>query len=225
MKEFEPWENYNYDDEFGIENEENRRKKNKRRLGVIFFCIFSLAVCAFVLVMRSSRSTAAPTTETHTNEIVIVHTATPGLPPEGVDIGLTAPDFTLKTIEGNFITLSSLKGQVVLLNFWATWCAYCRDEMPAFQNVYNEIKEDGFVVIAITEETGIELDNVLAFIDDYDLTFPILLDEDGAVNRRYYVTGLPRTLLITPEGVIHKILLGGPITEDQIKRELSRMLP
>ena len=97
--------------------------------------------------------------------------------------------------------------------------------MPAFQSVYNELKETGFIVIAITEERGIELENVFAFKNEYDLTFPVLLDEDGAVNRRYYITGLPRTLLITPEGVIHKIMLGGPIAEDEIKRELTEMLP
>ena len=225
MNEFEPWENYKYDDEYGNEYSDSRRSKNKRIWGVILFCFFSAMACAFALMIRSFRSTTASTTRAYTTEIVVVHTATPGLPPEGVDIGLTAPDFTLKTIDGASVTLSSLRGRAVLLNFWATWCAYCRDEMPAFQNVYNELKGDSFIVVTITEETGIELENVIAFKDDYHLTFPILLDEDGAVNRRYYVTGLPRTLLITPKGTIHKILLGGPITEDEVKRELSAMLP
>ena len=225
MNEFEPWENYKYEDEYGNEYSDSRRSKNKRIWGVILFSFFSVVACAFVLMIRQSRSTAASTIGSYTTEIVVVHTAAPGLPPEGVDIGLTAPNFTLKTTDGSFITLSSLRGRVVLLNFWATWCPYCTDEMPAFQSVYNELKETGFIVIAITEERGIELENVFAFKNEYDLTFPVLLDEDGAVNRRYYITGLPRTLLITPEGVIHKIMLGGPIAEDEIKRELTEMLP
>lgn len=226
MDEFQPWDN-NDDDGFGIENYDSytndSRRKSKRRLGIIIVGLISLAVCVFVLTIRSFFSMGTPTMESNITEIVVVHTATPGRQLEGVDIGLIAPDFTLKTINGDSITLSSLRGQVILLNFWATWCVYCRDEMPAFQNVYEELKDDGFIVISITEEAGSELDKVTAFKEDYGLTFQILLDESGAVSSRYYITDLPRTLLITPEGVIHKIIMGGPITEDVLKQELSAM--
>lgn len=224
MNEYEPWET-NEDDAFGYDSYGNKsRGKNKRRWGAIIAVLVSLAACAFVVVIRASRLPASPTMAPNITEIVVVHTATAGPPPEGVDIGLTAPDFTLETIDGDTIALSSLRGNVVLLNFWATWCPPCRDEMPAFQNVYEEFNNDGFMIISITEEVGSELDNVMAFRENYNLTFPILLDEDGAVNRRYYVTTLPRTLLITPEGVVHKILLGG-ITEDRLRQELSEIQP
>jgi peroxiredoxin len=220
MNEFEPWDNNNDYDYY-----ENASKgKNKRRWGVILAILISLATCAFVLMIRSSRLPVIQTVESNINEIVVVHTATSGPPPEGVEIGFMAPDFTLKTIDGESITLSSLRGKVVLLNFWATWCPPCQEEMPAFQNIHEEFKDDSFIIISITTEAGSEMDNVIAFRENYNLTFSILLDENGSVNQRYYVDALPRTLLITTDGVINKILLGA-VTEDGLRQELSAILP
>jgi len=194
--------------------------------GGIIVSLFLLGACVFVLIIRSSsHSIPEPILISDETEIVVVQTPISDRPPEGVEIGLTAPDFTLKTIEGESITLSSLRGQPILLNFWATWCPFCRDEMPAFQNVYEEHKDDGFIVISITEEVGSEMDNVIEFRDNYNLTFPILLDEGGVVTRRYHVNSLPRTLLVNPDGVINNIILGGPITENAVKQELSAMKP
>ena len=229
MGEYDSWENDDFGDSFGLDNYDEygntSRGKNKKRWSAIFFSLLLLGACILVLMIRSSRSGVEPMLNSNETEIVVVQTAISDRPPEGVEIGLTAPDFTLKTIEGASITLSSLRGQPILLNFWATWCPFCRDEMPAFQNVYEELKDDGFIVISITEEVGSEMDKVMDFRDAYNLTFPILLDESGVVTRRYQVTSLPRTLLITPDGVISNIILGGPITENTLRRELSAMMP
>jgi peroxiredoxin len=219
MDEYGPWDNN--DDS----NWNDSRKKYKRRLGLIVVGLVSLSVCALVLMVRSSRAPATSTMTSNITDVVVSDTATPGPPAEGIDIGLMAPDFTLKTLDGESITLSSLRGRTILLNFWATWCPYCRDEMPAFQNVYEERKDDDFMVISITSESGSELDQVAAFRDDYDLAFPILLDEDGAVSNRYYVSALPKTFFITPGGIIQKIIPGGGLTEEMIKQELSVMEP
>jgi peroxiredoxin len=209
------------------------KPKRKGKWGPIIAVLVSLAACAFVVMLRArtaSRTSAEPTslapitTEPNITEVVVIHTTTPGPPPEGVDVGLTAPDFTLNTIDGEPLTLSSLRGKTVLLNFWATWCPPCREEMPAFQKVYEEFKDDDFTIVSITDEAGSELDKVFAFREEYGLTFTILLDEYGTINERYYIYALPRTLLLTPEGVVHKILLGG-ITEDRLRRELAVLLP
>jgi len=224
MNEYEPWDDDNNGDYYGL------KPKRKGKWGPIVAILVSLAACAFVVMLRA-RPSAEPTpvapitTEPNVTQVVITTTPGPPLPPpEGVDIGLTAPDFTLNTIDGESHTLSSFRGKTVLLNFWATWCPPCRSEMPAFQNVYEEFKDDGFTIVSITDEAGSELEKVFAFREEYGLTFPILLDEDGVVGRRYYVVTLPRTLLLTPEGVVHKILLGS-ITEDSLRQELAVLLP
>jgi cytochrome c biogenesis protein CcmG, thiol:disulfide interchange protein DsbE len=229
MGEYDSWENDDFGDSFGLDNYDEygntSRGKNKKRWSAIFVSLFLLGACILVLIIRSSRSTVEPMLNPNETEIVVVQTVISDRPPEGVEIGLMAPDFTLKTIEGDSITLSSIRGQPILLNFWATWCPFCVDEMPAFQNVYEEFKDDGFIVISITKEVGSEMDNVVDFRDNFNLTFPILLDEGGVVTKRYYVNSLPRTLMITPEGVINNILMGGPITENTLRQELSAMMP
>ncbi|HRQ23088.1 MAG TPA: TlpA disulfide reductase family protein [Anaerolineales bacterium] len=105
--------------------------------------------------------------------------------------GFAAPDFTLKTTEGETYTLSELKGQAVLVNMWATWCPPCRAEMPAMEKVYNEYKDQGFIVLAVNNTFQDNPLEIVPFAEQYSLTFPILLDETGDVARAYQVRSLP----------------------------------
>lgn len=118
-----------------------------------------------------------------------------------------APAFELKNLEGKNIELSSYKGKVVLLNFWATWCKYCVAEMPAMQILYDELKEEGLEIVAINKEESQRL--VQYFIDLYKFTFPVLLDDKGHVSANYAATqSLPVTYLIDREGNIIARALG-----------------
>ena len=103
-------------------------------------------------------------------------------------------------------SLSALKGKVVFLNFWATWCGPCRDEMPSMEVLYNRFKDKGLEILAVNCEEGQE--DVIAFMKNYGLTFPALLDEDGRVNGAYGIQAIPTTFLIDRNGRIILRLVG-----------------
>ncbi|MCS7010346.1 MAG: TlpA family protein disulfide reductase [Anaerolineales bacterium] len=152
-----------------------------------------------------------------------VDTLPPSAKPEAPQKGFPAPDFTLESREGQLIQLSDLRGRPVLLNFWASWCPPCRAEMPAMQSIYEKYG-DYFVLLAINVTNQDTPSNVEAFIREYNLTFPILFDWDGAVARRYGLISLPTTYVIDAEGTIREILVGGPLTEASLLARLETLL-
>lgn len=138
--------------------------------------------------------------------------------------GFPAPDFTLKTPEGETYTLSDLKGNAVLVNMWATWCPPCKAEMPAVENVYNEYKEQGFIVLAVDQTYQDDPFNIAPFIEDYNLTFPILLDETGETARAYEVRSLPSSFFVNRYGVITEVVIGGPMSESLLRIRVEEAL-
>ncbi len=136
--------------------------------------------------------------------------------------GYPAPDFTLETLAGEAVTLSDLQGQVVLINFWATWCPPCRAEMPAIQEVYEEYRDQGFTVLAVNERES--QGRVATFMDELGLTFPVPLDRDGRVFRRYRVNALPSTFFVDREGIIRNVTIGGPMARTFIEGQISSLL-
>jgi peroxiredoxin len=136
--------------------------------------------------------------------------------------GRPAPDFTLQTVEGETITLSDLRGQVVVLNFWATWCPPCRAEMPALQEVYDARRADGLMVLAIDQNEPADL--VASFRDELNLTFPLLLDPGYAVSDLYRIGLLPTTFFIDRGGVIRDVVLGGPMHRALIESKVASLL-
>ena len=127
-------------------------------------------------------------------------------PAEAPVLGAIAPDFTLTNLDGESVTLSQFRGQPVVVNFWATWCVPCRREMPAFQKAFDAGQEDELVILALNLEEDASL--VEPFVEEFGLTFEILYDSDGAVNKLYRVTGLPRTIFVDRQGVIQNIQVG-----------------
>ena len=113
---------------------------------------------------------------------------------------LVAPDFTLNDLKGNQVTLKNFKGRVVFLNFWATWCPPCRREMPAMEHLYKKLKDRGLVILAVDMQESEKL--VKAFMSDFSLSFPALLDLDGDISFLYGIRGLPSTYIIDREGMI-----------------------
>jgi peroxiredoxin len=118
-----------------------------------------------------------------------------------------APDFTLLTLEGRPTQLREFKGKLVLLNFWATWCAPCLHEMPSMERLYQTFKRTDFVLLAVSmDRQGEEV--ARPFVNNLKLTFPVLLDPTLEASHRYGVRGLPTTYLIDPEGRLIGVAIG-----------------
>lgn len=132
----------------------------------------------------------------------------------GLEIGKAAPDFELQATDGTKVKLADLKGKKVILNFWATWCPPCKQEMPEMQKFYEKNKQD--VVIAAVNYTPSERANgeakVKNFASENGLTFPILLDTTSAVSNTYKVISLPTSYFVDTKGVIRQKYIG-PMTE------------
>lgn len=126
---------------------------------------------------------------------------------------LPAPDFKLQTAGGDWVQLSDFRGQPVILNLWASWCPPCKAEMPSMQSVYEQYHSQGLVVLAVNMTTQDNLQDALQFIKTAQLSFPILLDENGEVGRLYQMRALPTTFFIRPDGIIDQVVIGGPIPE------------
>jgi peroxiredoxin len=130
-----------------------------------------------------------------------------------------APDFELSALTGERIQLEDYRGQVVLLNFWATWCGPCRLEMPAFQSRADQFDGE-LAVVALNNAEAPE--DVQTFVDELDLSFDILLDPNGEIQRLYLVRGYPTSFLIDPEGVI-RVQHVGIMTEEQLDGYLREL--
>ena len=116
-------------------------------------------------------------------------------------VGYLAPDFSLRNLKGNYQSLDSFSGQVVVLNFWATWCVPCRVEMPSFEKLYRRYRSEGLTVLAVTLDKKSEK-NIKSFVKEYELSFPVLLDEEGKVERLYPSMTIPFTYVIDRKGRI-----------------------
>lgn len=113
----------------------------------------------------------------------------------------SASDFSAATLSGQTIELNQYRGQVVMLNFWATWCPPCRAEMPTIQSVYEQHQDEGFVVLALNNsETPTQIQ---PFVQSLDLRFPVVLDVDGRLQRLFDITGYPTSIFVNPAGDIY----------------------
>jgi len=127
-----------------------------------------------------------------------------------------APDFSLKTLEGQEMTLASLKGKVVLIDFWATWCGPCRESIPHLATLYKNYRDKGFEVIGVSVDKG-EAEMVRRFSKSMDIPYPILIASEE-VTRSYAVTALPTAFLIDREGNIQEKVIG---FNSKIAKELA----
>ena len=126
--------------------------------------------------------------------------------PQKPEVGFQAPDFTLTAIDGSSYRLKDLRGKVVFVNIWATWCPPCRQEMPSMVRLYNMLKGEGLEILAVSEDRDPQA--VRQFAKRYGVTFPILMDEGKRVYQLYRATGVPETHLVNREGKIEASTIG-----------------
>jgi peroxiredoxin len=146
--------------------------------------------------------------------------------PESVAMGETmrpAPAIELARLGGGEVNLADYRGQVVLVNFWGTWCEPCRRELPALQSAYEQLEAQGFTIIGVNltrdeGNYGNDEADIQAFLDAYGVTFPIALDYDGEVTNDYRVFPLPTSFFIDPDGNIRYVRVGEVTFEDVVSR-------
>ena len=132
--------------------------------------------------------------------------------------GSLFPDFKAKTLKGEEIDTSKFRGKVLLVNFWATWCPPCRNEMPLFQKVYREYRDKGFEIVGVSTDSS--MDAVKEFVREYGITFPIVLDEKD-LSSKLRIAGLPTSFLIDRDGKVLRVRLG---EYREIESDLKKLL-
>ncbi len=118
-----------------------------------------------------------------------------------------APDFNLPDMDGEMFSLSSYKGKTVIINFWATWCPPCREELPSMNRAWQKIKDENISMIAIN--VGEDEDTIFSFMGDYPIDFQVLLDQSGEVINKWPIKGLPTTFVLDPKGQLYYRAIGG----------------
>lgn len=121
-------------------------------------------------------------------------------------VSTVAPDFNVKRMDGVEVQLSDYRGKVVFLNFWATWCKPCREEMPSMEVLYNNFKDKEFVILAVSIDKWPSA--ITSFAEELRLTFPLFHDQWGKVDRRYKLTGVPETYIIDQNGMLAEKIIG-----------------
>jgi len=139
-------------------------------------------------------------------------------------LGSPAPDFTLKTLAGDTVRLSDYRGRPVFLNFWASWCTPCRGEMPEIITAYNAHRDARLTVLAINLTDQERMKDVRKFTDEFQMPFPVLLDQKGKARKSYALRGVPTSVFIDAQGVV-RFVNPGPIANETIQRGLAEILP
>lgn len=175
-----------------------RYPRYKRMTSAVILGLFGLWVAYLLLVPQDSKAAGT-----------------------GIAVGAAAPDFELTSLDGKPVKLSEFKGRPVMINFFATWCQPCRNEMPALVNAYKENEAQGLVILAVNLK---EPDVVVrAFQQRYAVPFLILMDREDHVTRLYDIVPLPTTYFVDRQGVVQGRWMG-EITKAQLKAMLSKIL-
>ena len=146
-----------------------------------------------------------------------------GLTDEGTGLaqGDTPPQFTLETLDGEPLSLEDVKGKKVIVNFWATWCEPCREEMPVFEE-YDAQNEDVVVVaVNMTHKDG-KIEIITDFVKEYSLTFPVVLEKTGEVSKAYEVINIPSTYFLDEDGTI-QLRINGSLDETMLDLYMDKL--
>ena len=136
-------------------------------------------------------------------------------------VGDVAIDFTLPDLDGNQVSLSDFRGKRVMLNFWATWCGPCRIEIPHMVALYDELRDEGFEIVAV----NLREDEARAskFTEEMGMQFPVLLDERGKIGAAYFVRGIPTSIFLDDKGVIQLVRVGS-LRESALRKYVADLM-
>jgi peroxiredoxin len=185
-----------------------KKKQQKQRsqqytyLGIILFIVGIMLLLWMALQPGGGQSTAQSAAET-------------------MEQGQPAPNFTTQTLSGSETALADYAGDVVVVNFWATWCPPCKAEMPGINAFYERHQADGLVVLAVNAQESESL--VRPFIEANQFTFPVLLDPAGSVVDQYQVRSFPTTIIIDRDGVVRHVQVG-MISEEELETAVAPLL-
>lgn len=134
-----------------------------------------------------------------------------------------APDFALKTVSGENARLSEHRGEVVMINFWASWCAPCRQEMPLLEELYTQYQPLGFTILGVNVEQ--DSSKALAMLEDIPVSFPVLLDSQSSVSKLYKVVAMPTSILVDRDGNMRYLHHGyKPGYEEQYQQQVRELI-
>lgn len=171
------------------------------------------------LAMASVQPTAAATLQP--TAVSPVATAVPAPAVAQVAVGAVAPDFTLSDLDGAQRSLSSYRGKVVMLNFWASWCGHCQSEIPALKAVYEDYRDKGFEIVAVS--VGEDPAGLKTFVQQNEMVFPVLSDPQTSIVPLYQLRSVPTSYFLDTQGVVQQVY-SGAIEEDTLRGIVDQML-
>lgn len=186
-----------------------------------------LGFAAFLIVFGNlfSSEPASPVVNVQVTPISASATRPSPIDPEldkAVQVGAVAPNFMLADLDGNQHALADLQGKPVIINFWATWCAPCRIEMPEFEEAFADYASDELVILAVNREESAETVEAF-FVDDLGLSFTPLLDETAVAADLYGVFSMPTTYFVDGDGVVQAVHRG-PVAREQLDGYIALLL-
>jgi len=182
-----------------------------KRSSVLFMSILCIGFLSLAVAWGEEQSFSLARKADHFQALKIVK----------VD-SILARDFSLESLEGVRTKLSDLRGKVVFLNFWATWCGPCRAEVRDIDSLYSALKDESFTVLAV--DIREDRDKVRSFMEKYQVDFPVYIDTTGEVAMQYGVSGIPTTFIVDPQGKIVGRALGPREWDSQESIALMRSL-
>jgi len=193
--------------------------KKRIIISVVLIALFAWSLYQNNIVPFSKSETSAPKKENKISESMKVDKKVSF---SSLEVGGLAPNFDLRTIQGKSAQLDDYEGKPVLINFWATWCPPCRAEMPEIEEFYEKYKNDVVVLGINLTQTEASIDGVKAFVNEYNATFPVLLDEEMNVSTLYKVQGYPTSYFVDGKGIIRQKIVGA-MSYDYMVNQLKEM--
>lgn len=196
----------------------------RNHIFVEFMLLFGIsAVCAALVGIFWSRS-VLPDLNDRDLVLTMVQSSTPGPLANRSAADFVAPDFTLTTLNGELLTLSELRGYPVILNFWASWCAPCRDEMLLLNRASEQFSDRGLRIVGVNVTAKDTVANARAFADQFAIGYPIVFDDVGIVSfGRYSVLGLPTSVFVDADGMIRRVVFG-EISQDALDTYITEIV-